>query len=259
MPYFKKIFIMNVIKNVIGILLIQLTLIACEKESVISQQTEGEPGFVTGKVTDAKGNAMADVKVVIEHTVWFGTYVYATTDNRGFYKASLPASPAGSWTAKAEIERTAYGQSYSFDLLPDNINAFNRNGSSIRNFTWNLTGQQPSTGLSYGAHADLYQFGTDVPVEKVKLIFTPFARENKLIDGSTAVTIERPVEDFAGTFMARNIPIGKYTVKAFYPGKRLLLDNRHDNGEPAVEKTVVFGKNGYLAKTEYNIEFWLSE
>jgi hypothetical protein len=60
--------------------------------------------------------------------------------------------------------------------------------------------------------------------------------------------------------MAKDIPIGKYTVKVASPGKTLLLSNRHnDNDRRQVNKEVVFGKNGSLAETEYNIEFWMSE
>ena len=59
--------------------------------------------------------------------------------------------------------------------------------------------------------------------------------------------------------MVKDIPIGKYLVKAVYPGKTLLLQNRHDEAAPEVQKTIVFGKYGYLGETEYNVEFWLSE
>jgi hypothetical protein len=60
--------------------------------------------------------------------------------------------------------------------------------------------------------------------------------------------------------MVTDIPIGKYSVKAVYPGKTLLPENRHDyNNGPTVEKEVVFGKNGNRGETEYNIEFWVSE
>jgi hypothetical protein len=105
---------------------------------------------------------------------------------------------------------------------------------------------------------DLYAFGTDVQPDQVKIVFTPL--EPTLIDGSTAVSFEKRVEDVAGTFMAKDIPIGKYSIKAIYPGKTLLLKNRHsDNGEAAESQEVVFGKNSSMAETEYNIEFWLSE
>ena len=109
----------------------------------------------------------------------------------------------------------------------------------------------------YGAHVDLYQFGTDAEMNKIKLILTPV--ENTLIDGSPAQAIERTVEDVAGTFMVKDVPIGKYNVKAVYAGKTLLLDNRHSSGDPAITKDVVLQKNGNLGETEYNIEFWVSE
>ena len=80
-----------------------------------------------------------------------------------------------------------------------------------------------------------------------------------LIDESPAVTIERSIEEVAGTFMVKDIPIGKYSVKALYPGKTLLLDYRNNNGTPEICETVVFGKYGYLAATDYNIGFWISE
>jgi hypothetical protein len=59
--------------------------------------------------------------------------------------------------------------------------------------------------------------------------------------------------------MVRDVPVGKYRVKAVYGGKTLLLKNRHLDEQPGVSKAVVFGKSGYLSETEYNIEFWLSE
>ena len=127
----------------------------------------------------------------------------------------------------------------------------------MRNFTWKLSGSRPGTNGYYGAHVDLYAFGTDAQMDKIKLVLTP--AENTLIDGSAATEIERTVEDVAGTFMVKDVPVGRYSVKAVYPGKTLLLQNRHDNGEPAITKEVVFGKNGTLGETEYNIEFWVSE
>jgi hypothetical protein len=90
-------------------------------------------------------------------------------------------------------------------------------------------------------------------------LFTPYPGETNLIDGSVANTFERPVEDVAGTFMAKDIPIGKYTIKALYNGKTLLLNNRHQDDNDEETKTVIFGKNGYPGETEYNIEFYVTE
>jgi hypothetical protein len=94
---------------------------------------------------------------------------------------------------------------------------------------------------------------------KIKLLLTPYPGETTLIDGTVATPFERPVEDVSGTFMAKDIPIGKYKLKALYNGKTVLLNNRHldDNNEET--KTVIFGKNGYSGETEYNIEFYVTE
>jgi len=238
-------------------LFILLSLAACKKDAGSSPSPDGpSTGAVTGKVTNSEGNPLSGIKVTVEHTVWADSYVFATTDNSGRYKAALPVDPAGSWTAKAQLEKPAYGRQYKFDLAADHTDAFTRNQAPVRNFTWQLSGQRPDGGY-YGAHVDIYQFGTDVDPSQVKLVFTPV--ESTLIDGTPATAVERQLHDVAGTFMATDIPIGKYTVKAIYPGKTLLLDNRHDEDAPAVSKTIIFGKYGYLGETEYNIEFWLSE
>ena len=233
-----------------------ITMSACSKndDSKPSPSTDGK---VTGKITDASGNALSNAKITIEHTVWYDNYIQAVSNNNGEFSTTLPAQPAGTWTAKAQVERNAYGKDYKFDLDPSSTDPFDKSKSVTRNFTWKLSGLRPDGNTYYGAHIDLYAFGTSVEMDKIKLVLTPV--DNTLIDGSPATTIECSVEDVAGTFMAKDIPIGKYNVKAVYAGKNLLLDNRDDNGEPAVTKEVLFGKNGYLAETEYNIEFWVSE
>jgi hypothetical protein len=248
-------------KNFINVLpalvLFTTSFASCKKEAGTTDSSQAA-GHVSGKVTDSRGNIINGAKITIEHTVWYNSYVYATSGADGNYKVDVPSQPAGDWTVKAQLTKSAYGQNYVFDLAADNTNAFNGNNSTVRNFTWKLSGRS-GTDSYYGAHVDLYQFGTDVPMDQVKLVFTPYPGEDKLIDGSAAAAIERNVEDVAGTFMVKDIPIGKYLVKAVHPGKTLLLQNRHDEEAPEVQKTVVFGKYGYLGETEYNIEFWLSE
>src|SRR5689334_8910453 len=172
------------------LLLISYSLSACKKDS--TSPPPSASGYVTGKITDAAGNPLQGVKVTIEHTVWADSYVFATTDNNGNYKVAIPKDPAGDWTAKAQIHKSAYGQEYTFDLAPASTDAFNCNSAVVRDFKWKLSGEKPVIGTYYGAHADLYQFGTDVPMDKVKLIFTP--AENTLIDGNPAKTIERTIE-----------------------------------------------------------------
>lgn len=252
-------------KNILSLAFIFLfcsAFIACTKSVEVAHaaaSTEKQTttaATVSGTVTDSRGNPLAGVQITIEHTVWQGTYVHAVTNSKGKYKITIPSSPAGSWTAKAKLTKKAYGQQYIFDLDGD-ASPFTQSASVIRNFTWKLSGQKPGTDSYYGAHVDLYQFGTDATMTNVKVVFTPML--DTLIDGSPAVSFERQVEDVAGTFMAKDVPIGKYMIKAKYPGKTLYLDNRHNSGNPKVSKQVIFGKYGFLAETEYNIEFWLSE
>ena len=236
-----------------------VSFVACKKETRLSDNATGGTHSVTGKVTDASGQPLAGVNVIIEHTVWTNSYVFGTTDANGMYNVTVPAEPAGDWTAKAKLTISAYGQDYTFDLAPENTDVFKSGQAVVRNFTWKLSGAKPDGSGYYGAHVDFYQFGSDVPMDQVKVVFTPADAAATLIDGSPVPTFERSIEDVAGTFMVKDIPIGSYNIKAVYPGKTLLLKNRHMDQSPAALQPVVFGKNGYLGETEYNVEFWLSE
>ena len=234
---------------------------ACSKNAGLpdAPATGTQSGAVTGIVTDSKNLPVKDAGITIEHTVWYNSYLFATSNNEGKYEVSLPNDPAGDWTAKTQLTKTAYGQTYKFDLEPDNTGAFSKASGAVRNFKWKLSGQRPGGTGYYGAHVDLYLFGAKVDMTKIKLLFTPFPGETNLMDGTVVTAFERPVEDVAGTFMVKDIPIGKYTLKALYNGKTLLLNDRHldDNNEET--KTVIFGKNGYPGETEYNIEFYVTK
>lgn len=242
------------------ILFVSASFTACKKEgfpvqSLSFESVTAKAGTVTGFAKDSRGNFLQGINITVEHTVWQGTYLYAATGSNGRYSITIPADPAGDWTAKAKYSKKAYGKTYLFDMA-GNAAPFTHADSARRNFTWKLSGKKP-TGGYYGAHVDLYQFGTDAQMNKITIVFTPI--DSTLIDGSPVVSFERNVEDVAGTFMVKDVPIGKYSIRAKYPGKKLYLENRHDNNGPALKKTVVFSKHGYLAETEYNIEFWVSE
>jgi hypothetical protein len=247
------------IQPIITTLLIACSFCSCKKYDSAVNQPSVKSNLVTGKVTDTRGNLIPGAEIVSEHTVWYNTYLKSITDAGGNYKITLPAEPAGSWSAKAQLSKTAWGQNYIFDLAADRPDPFTAKEGAERNFVWKLSVQRSGSDAYYGAHVDLYQFDVDVPMNEVKLVFTPYPGETTLIDGSPALAIERNIEDVAGTFMVKDIPIGKYSVKAVYPGKTLLLDYRHNSGTPEITKTIVFGKHGFLAATEYNIEFWISE
>ncbi|HTN07495.1 hypothetical protein [Agriterribacter sp.] len=59
--------------------------------------------------------------------------------------------------------------------------------------------------------------------------------------------------------MVKDVPIGKYTIKAVYAGEKLLLNNRRSDDNNEESKTVIFGKYGYLGETEYNTEFYITK
>src|SRR5687768_8451686 len=100
---------------------------ACTKTSTDAPGAENttntsvEKSLIKGRITDSKGNPIANAKVVIEHTVYYATYVYATSDNNGYYKATVPN---GSWQASVQIERNYLDRTYKFDLHPDNAEPF---------------------------------------------------------------------------------------------------------------------------------------
>jgi hypothetical protein len=258
-PDYKILMMKMIIPSIIATLLMTSSLPGCKKEDTSSQAPSAALNTVTGKVTDTRGNMIQGAEIVTEHTVWYDTHVNGISDAAGKYKINIPAEPAGSWTAKAQVSKSAWGENYVFDLAADKQDPFTAKAGAERNFVWKLSGQRPGNSGYYGAHVDLYQFGVSVPMEEVKLVFTPYPGEPNLADGSPALPIERMVEDVAGTFMVKDVPIGKYQVKAVHGTKTLLLDYRHNSGTPGITKTVVFGKYGHLAATEYNISFWLSE
>ena len=230
---------------------------SCIEDNVSPEIPTPKTGTVSGNVTDALGKPLAHIKIVVEHTLWHATYVFGETDNNGNYTITLPEQPAGMWTAKAKINKSAYGTDYIFDL-EGNTAAFTQSETVVRNFTWKLSGARPNSEFFYGAHLDLYNlFGTDVPLDKIKIMFTPI--EPTLIDGSPAKAFEGTVEKMVGTYMVKDIPIGKYSVKAIYPDKTLLLKRKRVADIEEINKTVVFVKDSFLADTEYNIEFYVSE
>lgn len=239
-------------------LLLTLMLTACSKPHTPSENQETTAAIVKGRITDSGNRPIKNAKVTIEHTVWHSSYVFAMSDGQGSYQATLPAEPAGDWTAKAQLTISKYGKTYRFDLDPDNTDIFNKSTGAVRNFTWKLSGSRPGGNGYYGAHVDLYQWGTELDLSQVKIQFAPYPGES-LIDGSMGTSFERQVENIAGTFMVKDIPVGKYIIQAIYQGKKLLLDNRHEEDSREESKVVVFGRYGNLGETEYNIEFYITE
>lgn len=208
-----------------------------------------EANQVKGRVTDANGNAIPDVKLVVEHTVYYGTYIYATTNQDGYYKVSIPT---GGWQVTAQLERSIAGQTYTFDLHPDNITPFTGTTGAVRNFTWKLSGTRPGGGF-YGSSVAVYpEPGSPLQLDNIELILYP---EGTLADGSTGSTITKSLTDIGGGEDGVNdIPIGKYTIKARNKLTSEALQLRIRNtGSYAGSATGIF-KAGYTGSTQYQIQ-----
>ena len=168
-----------------------------------------EKGMIKGRITDSKGNPIANAKVVIEHTVYYGTYIYAISDDRGYYKTNVPN---GSWQASVQIQRNYLGRTYTFDLHPDNAEPFAGTAGALRNFTWKLSGAKPAGGF-YGSSLAVYpEPGSDFFIEDLELTLRP---EGPLADGSAGEIISRGLEDIGGGEDGiRDVPVGKYLITA---------------------------------------------
>ena len=213
-----------------------------------STNTTTEKGVVKGRITDSQGNPMANAKIVIEHTVYYASYVYATSDANGYYKAAVPN---GSWKAAVQIQRNYLGQSYTFDLHPDNPEPFAGTTGAVRNFSWKLSGTKPEGGF-YGSYVAVYpEPGAAFLMEDVALTLTP---EGALADGSTGQIITRSLTDIGGGEDGiKDVPIGKYTITARNKSTNQPLQIRIRNTGTYNNKVTGIFKPGYTGSTSYQI------
>jgi hypothetical protein len=211
--------------------------------------TAPEKGVVKGRVTDAQGKGIPNVKVVIENTVFYASYFFATTDTNGNYRTNVAT---GSWKASVRITSSFHGTTYLFDLHPDNAIAFAGTDGAVRNFTWKIEGaKEDGTGF-YGSEIAVYnQPGSSLLMNEVEITLTP---EGTLIDGNKGRQIISGLSDIGGgEDGVRDIPIGKYniTAKNKKSGKPLLVRLRN-KGTFAQQLTSTF-TSGFTGITNYKI------
>ncbi|MCG2616026.1 carboxypeptidase-like regulatory domain-containing protein [Terrimonas sp. NA20] len=235
-----------------GKILLFIVLLSCSKKDKGSGGgEEPQKGYASGKITNADGSPWPGVKVIVENTLFYNTYVAAVSDEKGAYKVKLPSS--GTYHATADIEKTYNGKKYTLRLHPDNDDPFGTNGA-VRNFTFKLTGAYPD-GLGY--------YGGTVIVDKdvmselydsenVELTLTPVG---KLIDGSQGQTLKlrpgQPRTDNYGKLV--DVPIGRYNVSAVHISgstrRPLKLQNRVSDGpfesvlQIDFEPSIIWGNN----------------
>ncbi len=241
------------ITMMVGVILSGAVAESCQQSGAKSINPTPEKGLVTGKVTDARGNPLKNVSIELSHTVWSDKKLTAQTDVNGSYSVTLPAEPRGNWTIQARHNTNAYGKQYQFILDASDNSSFGGARGAIRNFSWKLTGEH--IGGQYGAAIDIYSLDGGIPLEDVKLIFTP--TEEFLVDGTEARSLEKILENVDGKYRARFIPVGKYLVQAIFKGKPLKL-SADKNSSTAVESAeVVFTANESLPGVAFHAELFV--
>jgi hypothetical protein len=213
-----------------------IILAACHKNDANADSGSNEKGYVTGVVTDTKGNAIAGAEIVIDNTLIYNSNLLTVTDANGKYKVKLSGS--FTWMAYATMNKSYNGKTYNYDLHPEKDEGFTSDGA-VRNFSWKIAGNKPGSTGTYGAMIQLQSaFGSPIMAEDVDFILTP---SGPLIDGSTGQTLTlRSGPPRSSTyFQLADIPLGRYTMKAKYNGQNLQLLNTITN-EKGTELTINF-------------------
>jgi hypothetical protein len=203
-----------------------IILTACHKNDDKVDNGSNEKGYVTGAVTDTKGNAIAGAEIVIDNTLIYNSNLVTTSDANGKYKVKL--SGAFTWMAYATMHKSYNGKTYKFDLHSEKDEGFTSDGA-VRNFSWKLSGSKPGSTATYGAMVQLEsEIGSPIMAEDVDFILTP---AGPLIDGSAgqSLTLRGGLPRSSTYFKLADIPLGRYTMKARYSGQYLTLVNTLTN------------------------------
>ncbi len=199
-------------------------------------------------VKNADCSPIANAKVVIENTIYYALYVYATTNTKGEYTVAVPN---GSWQASLQIEKDFLGKTYKFDLHPDNPNPFAGSEGAVRNFTWRLSGAKPGDGL-YGSNVAVYgEPGSAFSREDIELDLTP---DGPLVDGSTGSVITKKLIDIGGGDDGINdVPIGKYNITVKNVATNEHLQIRYCNTGIYVNELNAVFTSDFTGSTTYQI------
>ncbi|MFP5353978.1 MAG: hypothetical protein ACLGIK_02325 [Gemmatimonadota bacterium] len=211
----------------------------------------GQRGIVSGRVVDAKGQPIAGATIVINNAVWFNKNIVLTSGADGTYRYSMPATD--SWYVRGTTRVDYNGRTYTLDLHPDYAGAFSGAEGRVVNLQWKMTGEVPRDfghDGYYGGSVEM-DAGWDMSdLAGVTLTLTPVGT---LIDGSIGQTITRTIAGTVGSFAVRDVPLGRYTVRATRNGTPLLIQMRHTTTY-AQSVTTDF-EPAYQGATAYGIYF----
>ncbi|WP_461082598.1 carboxypeptidase-like regulatory domain-containing protein [Spirosoma flavus] len=188
-----------------------------------------QKGYVSGTVTDTRGEPIVNAIVFISSTGPYSNGASAHTDAKGSYRLKMDY---GSYRIYATFEKAYAGTIYNIQLNPSNSDSFSENDSPVINFQWVLSGKKPIPLQGYfGGYIGLYQGDSNIPKNEVEFTFTPL----ELIDGTTsAKPIVKKATDVSTQYL-EDLPLGKYKVSAVHKptrgtAKAIALKNK-DTGE----------------------------
>ena len=165
-------------------------LISCSKAKGDPGQNDDNDsspaGYLTGVVKDQDGRPLKDVRIIVDHTIFFNSNIFTYTNAQGGYSIKLLQ---GSWYAFASHKVSYNGNVFSFYLHPNDSAGFGSEGG-VRNFLWKLTGDMPQPLFgSYGGLVTIDNFpGVYIDETEVDFVFTPVGL---LIDGSEGTVMHR--------------------------------------------------------------------
>ncbi|HET8574395.1 MAG TPA: carboxypeptidase-like regulatory domain-containing protein [Edaphocola sp.] len=212
-----------------------MPLFSCKKDNSASGASNvAAKGYVTGKVTDTKGNPIAGASVLLDNTITYASYVNGTSGPDGKYQIKLPTGNYSIWKASATIQKSYDNKTYTLDMAPDNTNSITDDGA-VCDFSWKLSGQQPDGSTYYGGTIDM-DAGTGSAISDWNGIVLTLTPVSVLIDGSPgrAMTITFGSANWPNYVSGIiDIPIGRYKATAIYryhnADYQLYLQNRQTN------------------------------
>jgi hypothetical protein len=230
-----------------GLILVFLLLSSCTTVEEVDPDgaiTNGQAGYLLGKVTDHQGYGVSNATIYIEHPIFKDRGAQTSSSADGKYKLKI-VEGLGQWVVKGYVLTKFNGRVYKMLLHPDNSESFTIEEKPVRHFEWKLQGHYPdlSLNLLYGGSAELYPDPNSeiYDTENVEFTFTP---DGPLIDGSAGKVLKLSGGK-SGTQnknIIHDIPIGKYKVSARYKttGKKLLVADVWNEDQYGESITVSF-------------------
>ena len=217
-------------------------------------EDESNEGVVSGRVTDMQGRPIAGATVVINNAVWFNRNIVLVSGADGTYRHDLPATD--SWYVRGTTDVSYNGRTYTMELKPDYPGGFSGVDGRTVNLRWTTTGEVPTDfghAGYYGGSVEM-DAGWDLPdLSGVTLTLTPVG---PLIDGSAGAAITRTVSETVGSYAIRDVPIGRYTVRATRDGEPLVFRMR--NSSTYVSNVTADFEPAYNGATSYGIYFMVA-